>query len=120
VTGFRAFVDVESWYDHNLLNVLTINVDALRLSAFFFKDRDKKLEMGPIWDFDRAEGTSRGDTRPWNPRSWLGIGADGGTDFFNGVSRAGFNNPWYGRMFLDPDFFPGLHRPLPGPPQNLF
>jgi hypothetical protein len=107
VTGFRAFVDVESWYDHNLLNVLTINVDALRLSAFFFKDRDKKLEMGPIWDFDRSAGTSRGDTRPWNPRSWLGIGADGGTDFFNNVARAGFSNPWYGRMFLDPDFFQG-------------
>lgn len=107
VTGFRAFVDVDSWYDHNLLNVLTINVDALRLSAYFFKDRDKKLEMGPIWDFDRAAGTSRGDTRPWNPRSWLGIGADGGTDFFNNVARAGFNNPWYGRMFLDPDFFQG-------------
>jgi hypothetical protein len=107
VTGYRAFVDVESWYDHNLLNVITINVDALRLSAYFFKDRDKKIEMGPIWDFDRGEGTSRGDTRPWNPRSWLGIGADGGTDFFNAVNRAGFLNPWYGRMFLDPDFFQG-------------
>lgn len=108
VTGYAAWIDVDSWVDHHLLNVLALSSDALRLSAYFFKDRDKKIEMGPLWDFDRGLGTS-GDWRAWNPRNWMANppgnidGGDFGTDFFNPAGV--FANPWYSRLVQDPNFW---------------
>lgn len=95
VTGYRAFIDVGSWIDHHLLNVLTFNVDALRLSAYFYKQREGKLHFGPLWDFDRALWST--DGRDLNPRVWRSQSGDGGTDFFNYT--------WWDRLFRDPDFF---------------
>ncbi len=111
VTGYAAWIDVDSWVDHHILNVLSLSSDALRLSAYFFKDRDRKIEMGPLWDFDRGLGTSAGnDWRAWNPRSWTssnplgsGGGNDFGTDYFNSAWL--FANPWYSRLVRDPDFW---------------
>jgi len=91
--GYAQYVDVDSWIDHHLLNVLPCNVDAFRLSGYMFKKRSGKLEMGPIWDFDRSMGST--DGRDANPRVWRG-GGDG-TDFFD--------YPWWRRMFTDPGFF---------------
>ena len=91
--GYAKYVDVDSWIDHHLVNVLPCNVDAFRLSGYMFKKRGMKLEMGPIWDFDRSMGST--DGRDANPGVWRG-GGDG-TDFFN--------YPWWGRMFTDIDFF---------------
>lgn len=95
LAGYRAFVDVPSWIDHHLLNVLAFNVDALRLSAYFYKQREGKLFFGPIWDFDRSLNST--DGRDANPRVWRAPTGDRGTDFFN--------YPWWGRMFRDPDFW---------------
>ena len=93
--GFRAYVDVDSWVDHHILNVATFNVDALRLSAYFYKPRNGKLFFGPVWDFDRTQGST--DGRDFNPRLWRATTGDLGTDFFN--------YPWWGRMFTDMDFW---------------
>jgi hypothetical protein len=95
VTGWRAYVDQGSWIDHHILNVMAFNVDALRLSAYFYKPREGKLHFGPIWDFDRALYST--DGRDINPRIWRSAGGDRGTDFFN--------YPWWGRLFRDPDFW---------------
>jgi hypothetical protein len=104
LTGYEAFIDVESWIDHHLLNVIPMNVDALRLSAYFHKGRERRIEMGPIWDFDRSMGTSKGgDTRAFNPRNWRGQTWDEGTDFFN--ASGVFSNPWYHRLFREIDFW---------------
>lgn len=93
--GYAKYIDVDSWIDHHLLNVVAFNVDAFRLSGYMFKKRGGKLEMGPIWDFDRAMGSTDGrDSNPWVWRAQTG---DRGTDFFN--------YPWWGRMFTDIDFF---------------
>jgi len=94
-TGYRRFIDVDSWIDHHLLNVLTFNVDALRLSTYFHKPRGGKLTFGPLWDFDRALNST--DGRDANPRIWS---SSGGTDFFNESTQA-----WWGRLFTDPEFF---------------
>ena len=93
--GYRAYVNVDSWIDHHLLNVLSFNVDALRLSAFFYKERNGKLFFGPIWDFDRSQGST--DGRDFNPRVWRSESQDLGTDFFN--------YPWWSQMFTDIDFW---------------
>lgn len=94
-TGYRAYVDVPSWIDHHLLNTFAFNVDALRLSAYFGKRREGKLEFGPLWDFDRALGST--DGRDSDPNTWMSQFGDRGTDFFN--------YPWWGRMFTDLEFF---------------
>jgi hypothetical protein len=95
VTGYAAYVDVDSWIDHHLINVLCFNVDALRLSAYFHKPRGKKLKFGPVWDFDRALNST--DGRDSNPTVWRSQSGDGGTDFFYYT--------WWDRLFTDPDFF---------------
>jgi hypothetical protein len=93
-TGYPAFIDVDAWIDHHILNTLAFNVDALRLSAFLYKPRDGKLTFGPLWDFDRALGST--DGRDSNPRAWST--PDGsGTDMFH--------YPWWDRLFSDPDFW---------------
>ncbi|MCW5559416.1 MAG: CotH kinase family protein, partial [Verrucomicrobiae bacterium] len=93
--GYRAHIDVGSWMDHHLLNVLTFNVDALRLSAYFYKQREGKLHFGPLWDFDRALYST--DGRDAQANTWRSNVGDRGTDFFN--------YPWWDRLFTDPDFF---------------
>ena len=94
-TGYAAYIDTPAWIDHHIINVLTFNVDALRLSTFMHKDRSGLLVAGPIWDFDRAIGST--DGRDSNPRVWS---SGGGTDFFGFGTQA-----WWGRLFQDPDFW---------------
>ena len=93
--GYAKYIDVDAAIDHHLLNVVAFNVDALRLSGYMHKPRGGKLMFGPIWDFDRALGST--DGRDNNPRSWRSTSSDRGTDFFN--------YPWWNRMFKDIDFF---------------
>jgi hypothetical protein len=88
----------------------TMNVDAFRLSGYFYKPRNGKIHMGPPWDYDRAMGTSAkgGDWRAFNPRAWrasnpLG-GADYGTDFFNASTPP----PWWGRLLHGSQFLATL------------
>lgn len=104
VTGYAAWIDRDSWIDHHIINVFAFNVDALRLSGYFFKDREQKLEMGPVWDFDRGFGCSGGDMRSWNPRLWrVQAGGDQGTDMFGNPSLLGIR--WWQSLFRDPDFW---------------
>lgn len=56
VLGYKAFIDVPSFIDFFLLNELSHNPDAFRLSTFMNKDKGGKLKMGPVWDFNIAWG----------------------------------------------------------------
>jgi hypothetical protein len=91
--GYARYIDPEAWVDHHILNVLAKNVDALRLSAYFYKPRGQRIAFGPIWDFDRSINST--DGRDDDPMTWRGTGD--ATDFFN--------YPWWGRLFQDPDFW---------------
>ena len=95
IRGYAKYIDIDAAIDHHLLNVLAFNVDALRLSGYMHIPRGGKLIFGPIWDFDRALGST--DGRDNNPRTWRSQTGDRGTDFFN--------YPWWNRMFRDIDFF---------------
>jgi len=96
VTGrhYAEFMDVDSFVDHNIVNALTKNVDGLRISTYFHKDRDKKLVAGPVWDFDRSLGTTY-DHRATDARGWFLEDSDG-TDYLR-------QGAW-GRLFEDPIF----------------
>jgi hypothetical protein len=89
---YRSYIDSTAWADHNLLNGLAQNVDALRLSAYFHKDRGGKMAAGPLWDFDRSVNST--DGRDDNPTAWRGGGDS--TDYFTFA--------WWQQLFQDQDF----------------
>ena len=96
-TGYAAYFDVDLSIDHHLLNVLSMNVDALRLSTYMYKPRGGKITFGPIWDFDRSMEST--DGRDDNPLQWNG--PPDSTIYFTPDGR----HPWWGRLFTDPNFW---------------
>ena len=91
---YSQFIDVDAWIDHNIINALTKNVDGLRFSAYFHKERGGLLAAGPVWDFDRSLGTPY-DRRAADPEEWKQTWSDA-TDYFN--------EGWWRLLFRDPDF----------------
>jgi hypothetical protein len=56
-TGYRQYVDVESFIHYFLVNEISRNNDGFKKSVFMYKDRYSKggkMKAGPIWDFDWA------------------------------------------------------------------
>jgi hypothetical protein len=96
VTGlhYSAFIDVDAWIDHHIINALIKNVDGLRFSAYFHKERGGRLAAGPIWDLDRTMGTPY-DPRAVEPEEWKSTWSDA-TDYFN--------DGWWRLLFRDPQF----------------
>jgi hypothetical protein len=90
---YSEYIDVDAWIDHNIINVLTKNVDGLRFSAYFHKERGGRLAAGPVWDFDRSLGTPY-DPRTAEPEEW--------GPSFNATDY--FNEGWWRLLFRDPDF----------------
>lgn len=68
-TGYASFIDVDSFIDFFILNEISNNVDGYRISTYMHKDKNEKLKMGPIWDFNLAFGNadycSGGETNVW-------------------------------------------------------
>jgi spore coat protein CotH len=57
-TGYQAYIDVPSFIDFFILNEVSNNIDGYRLSTFMHKDKNDKLKMGPIWDFNLSFGNA--------------------------------------------------------------
>lgn len=58
-SGYRQYMDEGSIIDFIIMNELTKNPDAYRLSTFLYKQRDSKggkFFMGPVWDFNLGFG----------------------------------------------------------------
>lgn len=72
-TGYPAYIDVDSFVDHFIMNELGKNVDAYRISFFMHKDRDSKggkLHAGPIWDFNLSFGKAWYDEDLFRVEGW--------------------------------------------------
>jgi hypothetical protein len=57
IKGVRKFADIASFIDFFIVNEVSRNIDAYRLSSFFYKDRNSKnskIFAGPVWDYDLA------------------------------------------------------------------
>jgi subtilisin-like proprotein convertase family protein len=57
VTGYRAWLDVDSFIDYFILSELSRNNDGFKKSVYMYKDKDSKnplLQTGPVWDYDWA------------------------------------------------------------------
>lgn len=61
-TGYKNYMDLDSFAKQFLIDKLVLNPDAMRSSTFYYKDRDSDvLKVGPLWDYDRAMGVSMPD-----------------------------------------------------------
>ncbi|MBI4584741.1 MAG: CotH kinase family protein [Planctomycetes bacterium] len=91
----NELIDFTAWLDHHIINWYPKNVDAFRLSGYFFKDRNGPVVMGPVWDYDRTMGNSD-DDRARDPLGWNNDSVgDGGTRYF----EAGGLGSWYSLLF---------------------
>lgn len=88
-TGYRQFIDVDSFIDWFLIRELARDVDAWSKSTYMYKDRNNKLSMGPVWDFDIAFGNANYDDA-WKTEGWSSI--------------LSISNSWYARLFEDEQF----------------
>lgn len=85
--GYAKFINTETFIEFYWVNELVKNIDARDVSSiFYYKDRDEKLNMGPLWDFDVAAGNASVNS------------GDDPTGFY--VREA----HWFKRLFEDPEF----------------
>lgn len=60
-TGYYKYVDMPSLVDYFIINELSKNIDAYRISTFLHKDKESKggkLRFGPMWDYDLTFGNA--------------------------------------------------------------
>jgi len=85
--GYRAYFDVATFIDWYIVNELFKRVDSdFSGGIYFYKPRDGKLSMGPVWDFENAAGN---------------------ISYAGGYSPEGChvrNGSWFARLFEDPAF----------------
>ncbi|MDR2084496.1 MAG: CotH kinase family protein [Bacteroidales bacterium] len=88
-TGYKKYIDIESFVDWYLINEIAKNPDAVFTSSCYMNivAPDGKLKMGPLWDFDTGFGCGYFDYYDATPN-----------DFWVKGSK------WISIMFLDPEF----------------
>lgn len=89
-TGYAAWLDVDAFVDWYIVNELAVNADAFRGSTWLSKDRNARLSIGPVWDYDLAMGN--------NPIMYADDPGDP-----TRPSRLG-QTCWYQRLLQDPAF----------------
>lgn len=95
--GYANYIDVDSFIDFFLLNELSNNVDGYRLSTWLTKDKNEKLKMGPIWDFNLAFGNAN-YCSGGNPNVWA-------YKFNERCPQDFWLTPfWWDRLLEDPNF----------------
>ena len=86
-SGYAKFIDIDSFIDWYLISEITKNVDSKSYSSIYLNVLPgEKIKMGPLWDFDLSFGN---------------------VDYADSQYAEGFwvkDNPWYSRLFQDPDF----------------
>lgn len=96
VNGYAMYIDVDSFIDHHILVEMFKNIDGYRLSTYMYKDRNGKLNMGPIWDYNLSTGNA--DYRDWGIYTYQ---LATGWYYEVGIGEA-YN--WYARLMQDPEF----------------
>ena len=104
ILGYPKYIDVQSFVDYILLNELVKNIDAYRLSTFFYKDRDSrnpKLFAGPVWDFNLAFGNCD-YYQAFNSSGWY---LEYVSEYQNIPSWENYFIPfWWKKIFTDQNF----------------
>ncbi len=67
---YDKWIDLPSFVDYLLIVEGLRNPDGYGWSSFYFKDRNKLLNAGPVWDFDQSSGNSTLN-EGWRTDKWL-------------------------------------------------
>jgi|LSQX01.1.fsa_nt_gb hypothetical protein len=113
-TGYHAYIDVESFIDHFLITELLKEIDGYRLSNFMYKDRNNKLVMGPVWDFNLSLGNAN-YMGGWQPQGWYYTQLNASNCYINCGVR-----DWYVRLMQDPVYMQKMRFRWWQLRQNLF
>ncbi|MBQ3765286.1 MAG: CotH kinase family protein [Bacteroidales bacterium] len=112
-TGYQSKLDLYTFIGNYIVQELTMNVDGgMRLSTYFAKDKDTKLFMPMVWDFDLALGNCTYIGSDFN----LEPGMDGPKGWFIKIRGGSFENgdwdgsrkSYYQYLFEDPLFVQAL------------
>ena len=112
-TGYQSKLDLYTFIGNYIVQELTMNVDGgMRLSTYFAKDKDTKLFMPMVWDFDLALGNCSYIGSSFN----LDYGMDGPEGWFIKIRGGSFENgdwdgsqkSYYQYLFEDPLFVAAL------------
>ncbi|MFA6979299.1 MAG: CotH kinase family protein [Ignavibacteriaceae bacterium] len=96
--GYYDFVDMDALVDYFLVSEFVKTVDAYRLSAYMYKNRDSeggRLVFGPMWDYDISFGLAD------YADAWLSSGWEAELNPYEGIWSSPF---WVKKIFADPVF----------------
>lgn len=94
--NYNELINVGSFIDFILLNELSRNIDAYRLSTYFHKDKDSnngKLKAGPLWDFNIAFGNCDYNLG-YEVTDWI----------IDDTTYLGYHPFWWLKLFNDAEF----------------
>ena len=70
-TGYASLIDLDSMINWYLVEEVMKNVDSVFGSSVnLYKDRNAKMKMGPLWDFDLAAGNVDYEPLAMGPTGW--------------------------------------------------
>ena len=113
---YSNYLDVDSFVDFHWLVEFSKQIDGVRLSSYFTKDRGGKLQAGPVWDWNLSFGNANylrgGQTNGWyyseqdqgmsaNEHIWLRRLINGDASMGGPLPDGSGNAPGVGG---DPDF----------------
>ncbi len=99
--GYTPYINVNSFVDYFIVNEVSKNLNAYRLSTFLHKQKDSdggKLVMGPVWDYNFSFGSAEFCIQNGGPEEFaLSFSRLCSTDFW----LAPF---WWERLLEDPAY----------------
>lgn len=103
VNGYKKYMSEKSFLDYFIVNELSRNVDGMKKSRYFNKDKDSagiiaKLKAGPVWDFDWAWKDI------WDCNYFSATDGSGWSYLINDCSPDVYSNGWYVRLLQDSSF----------------
>ena len=107
-TKVHELIEMDTWIQNYIVQELAMNVDGnMRLSTYFAKDKDTKLYMPMVWDFDLAFGNAtyiKNFIGTKGPEGWW-VKVCGGSERDSGhpSSHSG-HQTYYQYLFQDPAF----------------
>ena len=91
VNGYARYIDVDSFVDFHWIVEYPKNIDGVRLSNYFSKDRGGKIQEGPIWDWDLT----------WGNADYLECALTNGWYY---PQMGDYDDIWLRKLRTDPDF----------------
>lgn len=73
---YDKYIDVDSFVDYFVINEFFMNYDAGNNSTYYYKDRNGKIAVGPLWDYDNSIDNyslqaSNYETIPFASQPWF-------------------------------------------------